>query len=183
MTNLTLLISAFLLLTTMPALAYQESERGLVPQSQMEIDKARLKQLSNPDLVRVTFWLNLPGKTHFSSQDEVTVYYKISDLGGSSAAYFSLFNISPSGDLSILLNNEPIEAGRIYSLPKTQTSWFAVPSMTARLRLQTGREYFKALVTAIRIKSWSDFLSSEEMTRELRRVKFLGTQTLIVDVD
>jgi hypothetical protein len=61
------------------------------------LSSSQLKQLPNPGLVTVTFWLDVPGKTHFSSSEKVTLYYKINDLAENSPAYFSLINISPSG--------------------------------------------------------------------------------------
>ncbi|KHD05900.2 hypothetical protein PN36_15180 [Candidatus Thiomargarita nelsonii] len=50
----------------------------------------QLKQLSNPDLVTITFWLDVPGKTHFSSDEKVRLYYKINDLAENSSAYCDL---------------------------------------------------------------------------------------------
>jgi hypothetical protein len=124
------------------------------------LSSSQLKQLPNPGLVTVTFWLDVPGKTHFSSSEKVTLYYKINDLAENSPAYFSLINISPSGTVSVLLNNVPVEPGRIYALPKLQTTWAPgeMVKMTSRIELQSGREYFKALVTTTPIKSWSAFL-------------------------
>jgi len=156
----------------------------MLPAQAASLSSSQLKQLSNPGLVTITFWLDAPGKTHFSSSEKVTIYYKINDLAENSPAYFSLFNISPSDTVSVLLNNVPVEPGRIYALPKLQTTWAPgeIVRMTSRLVLQSGREYFKALVTTIPIDSWPAFLGVTTKSR-FQRVILLGSQALTVEVD
>jgi len=156
----------------------------MLPAQAASLSPSQLKQLSNPGLVTITFWLDAPGKTHFSSEEKVTLYYKINDLAENSPAYFSLFNISPSDTVSVLLNNVPVEPGRIYALPKLQTTWAPgeIVRMTSRLALQSGREYFKALVTTIPIDSWPAFLGVTTKSR-FQRVILLGSQALTVEVD
>ncbi|KHD09119.2 hypothetical protein PN36_22910 [Candidatus Thiomargarita nelsonii] len=157
--------------------------------AQADDASSQLKQLPTPDLVTVSFWLEVPGKTHFSSEEKVRLYYKIkiNDLAENSPVYFSLINISPSGTMSVLLNNVPVEPGRIYALPKLQTTWASgeMVKMTSRLDLQSGREYFKALVTTTPINSWPEFLgvTTETNKRGLQRVILLGSQALTVEVD
>jgi hypothetical protein len=156
----------------------------IMPAQAATLSSSQIEQLSNPGLVTMAFWLDVPGKTHFSSSEKVTLYYKINDLAENTPAYFSLFNISPSDTVSVLLNNVPVEPGRIYALPKLQTTWAPgeIVRMTSRLTLQSGREYFKALVTTIPIKSWPTFFGVTTKSR-FQRVILLGSHALTVEVD
>jgi hypothetical protein len=156
----------------------------MMPAQAATLSSSQIEQLSNPGLVTITFWLDAPGKTHFSSSEKVTLYYKINDLAENTPAYFSLFNISPSDTVSVLLNNVPVEPGRIYALPKLQTTWAPgeIVKMTSRLVLQSGREYFKALVTTIPIDSWPAFFGVTTKSR-FQRVILLGSHALTVEVD
>jgi hypothetical protein len=168
--------------------------------------------------VKVKFWLNALGKTQFSSDEELTLYYQIAQpsflkkeilplsflakeiLPYSSVPkeilpfspvvkenkeekgefYFTLFNISPTGELSILLENKKIEAGKRYSLPESQQQISIKKEL--RLRLKTGREYFKAIVTAEPITSWLKFLETDVKDKSQRQ-KLLGAKKLWVKVD
>jgi len=139
----------------------------------------QLKALQISDApVMVTFWLDTPGKTQFSRHDKLTFYYKINGLN--TASYFTLFNVSPSGKLSIVLNNEPIEVGKLYSLPKAQQDWLPneFVKKETRLRLEVGSEYFKAIVTVKPIL-WLAFF--KEADAKLPQI--LGIKELEVDVN
>ena len=143
----------------------------------------QLKQLHNPKMaVKVILWLNQPNQTQFTTTENVTLYYKISNLSEDTPLYLSLFNISPAGELSTLLLNKPIEANEIYTLPDAQipvqpgsaiSEWVITP----QLNLEAGQEYFKALVTSEPIAE-QIFLTT--MTEALQTVKFWGTAELMV---
>jgi len=60
----------------------------MLPAQAASLSSSQLKQLPTPDLVTVSFWLDVPGKTHFSSEEKVTLYYKINNLAENSPAYF-----------------------------------------------------------------------------------------------
>ncbi|EDN68267.1 hypothetical protein BGP_5836 [Beggiatoa sp. PS] len=144
----------------------------------------QLKQLHNPKKAfKVILWLNEPNKTQFTTTENVTLYYKISDLPENTPAYLSLFNISPVGELSTLLLNRTIEAGEIYTLPDAQIpvqpgTAISELVITQQLNLEAGQEYFKALVTSEPIVK--TFLTT--MTEALQTVKFWGTAELMVKV-
>lgn len=146
-----------------------------------------LKKLQIPNaLLTVQFWLDTPGKTQFSTDDRLTLYYKVSPLTEVSSSpvenvYFSLFNVAPTSKLSILLENEEIEIGQLYSLPKPPTNKQVQPILQQdkRLGLEPGYEYFKAIVTFQPITSWLKFLATDT-NAELERV--LGTKELSVTV-
>ncbi|MDM8559735.1 hypothetical protein [Candidatus Parabeggiatoa sp. HSG14] len=93
--------------------------------------------------------------------------------------YFTLFNISPIGELSILIENEKIIAGKLYALSKGQQNG---QISQKNLRLKTGREYFKAIVTTEPIISWLEFLATD-VKEKLQRQKLLGAKKLWVKVD
>ncbi len=142
------------------------------------VTQLKALQISNAP-VTVAFWLDTVGKTQFSRHDRLTLYYKINGLN--TASYFTLFNVSPSSKLSIVLDNKPIEVGKLYSLPKAQSDWlpnqFSIKD--TRLRLEVGHEYFKAIVTIEPI-AWSQFFETNT-TKALSQI--LGIQKLEVDVN
>jgi hypothetical protein len=159
--------------TALPAPSVKEPPKDSVTQ-------LKTLQISNAP-VRVTFWLDAPGKTQFSRHDKLTLYYKINGLN--TAAYLTLFNVSPNGKLSIVLNNEPIEVGKLYSLPKAQPDdWLPnqIFKKYTRLRLEAGREYFKAIVT-VEPNAWLEFFKEAEATKELPQI--LGIKELEVNVN
>jgi hypothetical protein len=136
--------------------------------------------------IAVTFWLDVQGKTQFSTDDKLTLYYQIADaetLVNEGTFYFTLFNISPRGKLAILLNNEKVEIGKRYSLPKSQQEWQTgqISRKDNRLRLEAGREYFKAIVTNTPITSWLKFLATDTKNK-LQRQKLLGAKKLWIKV-
>ncbi|RKZ70299.1 MAG: hypothetical protein DRR19_33455 [Candidatus Parabeggiatoa sp. nov. 1] len=149
----------------------------------------QLKELLIPEAaVTVAFWLDAPDKTQFSTQHRVTLYYQIKESafanGNQREFYFTLFNISPTGKLSILLTNEAIEANKLYALPKPRTDWQPeqFSRQDKRLRLEAGREYFKAIVTTEPIASWLKLLATD-MMEQLQRDKLLGTKEMWINVD
>ncbi|MDM8558253.1 hypothetical protein [Candidatus Parabeggiatoa sp. HSG14] len=136
--------------------------------------------------IAVTFWLDVQGKTQFSTNDKLTLYYQIADaetLVNEGAFYFTLFNISPKGKLAILINNEKVEIGKRYSLPKSQQEWQTgqISRKDKRLRLEAGREYFKAIVTNTPITSWLKFLATDTKNK-LQRQKLLSAKKLWIKV-
>ncbi|HDN25650.1 MAG TPA: DUF4384 domain-containing protein [Thioploca sp.] len=152
-----------------------ESAPKIAPPDRRE----QLQQLhhANNATITVTFWLNLPGKTQLTVDEEVTLYYKFND-DAESNGYFTLFNVSPEGSLSLLFQNLDIQANRIYSLPKAQIDWQPeqLVAMDSRLSLEKGEEYFKAIVT-------SAPLSLEtELATALQEMAFWGTSELTVFV-
>jgi hypothetical protein len=146
-----------------------------------------LKRLHNPNApVTVKFWLNSENKTKFSADDKVTLYYEISydnanDFNHDTPTYLTLINVSPTGILSIIVDNKPVKAEKVYLLSETYTDWQhgeqLVVEMDTLLFLQKGREYFKAIVTSEPIALKSD------IEENLQRVAFWGTWELTVLVD
>ena len=108
----------------------------------------------------------------FSRNDKLKFHYEINGLN--TASYFTLFNVLSSGKLSIVIENEPIEANTIYSWPKTHWSKFS--KTDTQLRLEPGHEYFKAMVTAEPI-TWDKFFKTNTAPSQI-----LGTKVLEVDV-
>lgn len=116
------------------------------------------------------------------------MYYEISydnaqfnDLNHETPTYFTLFNVSPTGILSIIVDNKPVKAEKVYSLSETYTDWqqgkLVVVEKDKRLDLRKGREYFKAIVTSEPIALESD------IEENLQRVAFWGTWELTVSVN
>ena len=129
----------------------------------------RLKALEIPNpTITVALWFNNPEQTQFSSDDKLTLYYQINEIAPTSPCarecYFTLFNLSPTSKLSILLKNEPIQADNIEE---------------KRLRLEAGREYFKAIITSQPIASWLSFLNSD-ITEPSQHKTLLATYQLSV---
>ncbi len=138
--------------------------------------------------VTVSFWLESPDKKHFSTQDRVTLYYQIKETafanGNQEEFYFTFFNISPTDKLLILLTNKAIKANKIYALPTPQTDWQPeqFSRKDQRLRLEAGKEYFKAIVTTEPITSWLKFLATD-IADQSQREKLLGAKELWINVD
>ncbi len=129
----------------------------------------RLKALEIPNpTITVALWFNNPEQTQFSTAEKLTLYYKINEIAPTSPCarecYFTLFNLSPSNKLSILLKNEPIQVDNIEE---------------KRLRLEAGREYFKAIITSQPITSWLSFLNSD-ITEPSQHKTLLATYQLSV---
>ncbi|MEK8020082.1 MAG: hypothetical protein VSS75_024680 [Candidatus Parabeggiatoa sp.] len=127
---------------------------------------------------QLTLWLKAQTFSQVSTQDEVKIQYKISQLR--QPVYLSLFNISPQGKWAILINNEKTEIGQTYSFPKTPMAWQTeqIYRREKRLRLESGREYFKAVISTKPI-SWTTFFNADS-TIELQTL--LGIKVLQIDV-
>jgi len=141
--------------------------------------RARLDRLSSPEpSCTVTFWLNSPGKTHFTTADEVIISYKVSGLD--KPVYLTLFNISPADKLWTLIDNQAIEVGRVYTYPEKSRD-LAIGQLMTGLGLDAGREYFKVIVTSREIPytQWFSLMDAKN-PRQLSSV--LCVQSLVVDV-
>ena len=129
----------------------------------------RLKALEIPNpSITVTLWFNNPEQTQFSTAEKITLYYQIKEIAPTSPCarecYFTLFNLSPTGKLSILSKNEPIEPDNIEE---------------KGLRLEAGQEYFKAIITSQPITSWLSFLNSD-ITEPSQHKTLLATYHLSI---
>jgi hypothetical protein len=146
--------------------------------------RARLDSLFPPNASgTVTFWLNSPGKKQFTTADDVTIYYKISHLDKNNPIYLTLFNISPADQLGILVQNQAIEVGRVYTYPDNSdnSTDLVFGQISTGLGLEVGREYFKAVVTSREIpyRQWFSLMDATN-PRQLKSI--LCVQSLIVKV-
>ncbi len=127
--------------------------------------RRQLAALDNPAApFTVELWMDEPGKTEFTTEDRVTLYYRVKELPHGDRAYFTLLNVAPGGSVSLLYpgsedilagmleqrhHTAEVEAGRIHAIPKDEA---LQPGENAavdlRLRLEQGQEYFKAIVTS-----------------------------------
>ncbi|MDM8562395.1 hypothetical protein QUF54_03485 [Candidatus Marithioploca araucensis] len=139
---------------------------------------AQIKWLQSPKSVAtVKLWRNDRGR-QATTDDSITLKYKVSDLISQKHAYFTLFNISPQKEWSILIENKRIKVGKLYRFPSSKPLEYGQPlKREKRLSLEAGYEYFKAVVTTDSIR-WSTFFKSKKV--KLERV--LGTKRLIIDV-
>ncbi|MDM8558255.1 hypothetical protein [Candidatus Parabeggiatoa sp. HSG14] len=128
----------------------------------------------------VKLWINADSKTPLTSRDNITIGYKITGVNSTKRLYFSLFNVSPDGKWSLFINNETVKVNQLYAFPK-QVPWQSGQfyKREQRLSLETGREYFKAVVTDTPI-TWATFFASKS-TAKLRRV--LGVKEMGVNVN
>jgi hypothetical protein len=94
--------------------------------------------------------------------------------------YLTLFNISPQNQWAALINNEAVTNGTLYSLPKGQSSE-TDSRHDNRLRLERGREYFKAIITSEPI-NWSEFFASTK-SRQTKSRSIVGSKELAVEVN
>jgi len=137
-------------------------------------------QVTPPDTpLTVTFWLDSPGKTHFNTSDEVTLYYQFNTtVEQFSNAYFSLFRVSSSDKWHLILKNEKVKANKRYSLPKGEQALEPGQNvgMDARLRLRAGEQNFQAIVTSEPIR-WE---SVTDIEKSLEGIAFWGIGTLSV---
>ncbi|RKZ81992.1 MAG: hypothetical protein DRR19_21365 [Candidatus Parabeggiatoa sp. nov. 1] len=154
-----------------------------------KIEAVQSQDLRHPDApLTVTLWLKHHGKTktQFHPGDEVTLYYQIDpkkDDNVATAAYFTLFNVAAADKWAILLENDKVEVGQLYSLPKGQAALQPGQNMgmDARLRLTAGHWHFNAIVTPEPITSAT--LDAANMATELQRITVWGRGALIVEVD
>ena len=146
----------------------------------------QLKQLHNPTAaLTVRLWLDYPGKTQFNVSDKVTLYYQVDSNSVSSTKqglYVSLLDMSFDDQLSILLDNEPIETETQYSVPKGQA---ALPSgqsvgTDVRLRLIPGSVYLMAIVTSEPV-AWQQL--EGDVVSQFQPMAVWATETLRVTVD
>jgi hypothetical protein len=143
----------------------------------------QLKNLQNPNApFAVTMWINnIPGITEFTTADEAVLHYQISDLSPEKTAYFSLFNVSPTGELSQLLLNQPIKGDNIYSFPELQTPLKpdAPLVIMSQMELEKGQEYFRAIVTLDKIAAEKLMTAPQKALQQTT----WGTQSLTVQVN
>jgi len=151
-----------------------------VTQEQPQVTPPEPEKMALPDTpLTVTLWLNSPGKTHFNTSDEVTLYYQFNTtVEQFSSAYFSLFRVSSSDKWHLILNNEKVEANKRYSLPKEKQALEPGQNvgMDARLRLRAGEQNFQAIVTSEPIR-WE---SVTDIEKSLEGIAFWGIGTLSV---
>ena len=128
-------------------------------------------------LLEVILWLDAPGKTQFQVNDKVTLYYQVTGKE-IFPAYFTLFNVADKW--SVILRNEAVKMGKLYSLPKGAEVLQAGQNVgtDARLRLTTGRKYFRAVVTPEPVQ-WE----MKDIAVDLESVTILGEGTLIIEVN
>ncbi len=137
---------------------------------------AQLKCLHNPQPpFTISLWLDERGKKHFSHHQTVTIGYEINGLKTGSPAYLTLVNISPAGQMSMIVS-EPVEVGKVHGQLTAQSSVTTVN----QTQLEAGQEYFKAIVTAEPI-DWKAFITAA--TKGKPKMTFWGTAELTVEVD
>lgn len=135
----------------------------------------QLKCLTNPQAsLNVSLWLDQPGKTQFNHQQKVTLGYQVKGLATGTTVYFTLYNVSPSGQLSMIFS-EPIAVGSRYGNLTEESNVTTVKQLT----LKTGTEYFKALITSQPITE-ANF--STAMIEKLQQFQFWQTTDLRVKV-
>ncbi len=142
---------------------------------------AQIKWLQSPKSVaKVKLWRNDRGR-QATTDNSITLKYKVSGLSSHTRAYLTLFNISPQKEWSILVENKRIKVDKLYSFPNPkpwQSGQFS--RIEEQLYLEVGREYFKAVVTTAPIM-WYTFFESKSQKVELERV--LGAKRLIIEVN
>jgi len=105
-----------------------------------------MPKIANKNIISVDFWLNEKGKMYFQNNQAVVVHYKVK-APSEQSLFFSLFNrASSAGAWSPLLENQLVKVGEMYSFPVVKSSQFVTQGF--ELRLQTGTEYFLAVVSA-----------------------------------
>ena len=158
--------------------------RNVHDQARIEPPKDILTQIKQLQVanasVRIRVWLDsVGGKPPFSSKDWVRLYYQFRS-SRVYHAYLTVFNISPRNRGIVLINNEKIEVGKRYRFPKTtRRQPGQIVKNENRLYLETGQEYFKAVVTKAPMR-WTTFFEADSR-KGLQNV--LGTQEMIVNVD
>jgi hypothetical protein len=141
----------------------------------------QLRELQSPASVIFLSVNDDPTITKFTTGDTVQIYYLIKGIPADKPVYFSLFNISSTGELNRLLFNQATSVGELQTYPATQATLKPgeeMPLIVAKLSLETGQEYFQALVTANPLSE--QFFNAAKS--ELQKQKFWGTQKLTVTV-
>jgi len=135
----------------------------------------QLKCLAHPEApITVSLWLDEPGKKQFKRDNKVRIGYEIKGLETGTPAYFTLMNVSPTGQIAMIFS-ESVEVGKVYGEITAQSH----QTIVKHIELESGQEYFKAIVTSEAI-NWERFLAmaSEGKTQ----ITFWGTKALIVEV-
>ena len=129
--------------------------------------------------LKVALWLDAPGKTQFQVNDKVTLYYQVKSKE-IFPAYFTLFNVADKW--SVILRNEAVKMGKLYSLPKGAEVLQAGQNVgtDARLRLTAGRLHFRAVVTPEPVE-WESL--GIDIAAKLQSMTILGEGTLIIEVN
>jgi len=105
-----------------------------------------MPKMAHKNPISVDFWLDEKGKMSFQNNQAVVVRYKL-EAAREQSLFFSLFNRASSGGAwSPLLENQLVKVGELYSFPAVKSSQFVTQGF--ELRLQTGTEYFLAVVSA-----------------------------------
>jgi hypothetical protein len=134
----------------------------------------QLKCLKNPQApFTISLWLDERGKKHFTRDQKATFGYEINGLKPGTRVYFTLLNISPSGQLSLILD-EIIEAEKTYGQLTEQLN----VAIVKQIQLEAGQEYFKAIGTLNPI-NWQTIIKAATKPPATR----WGTVELTVTVD
>ena len=145
------------------------------PVSTLKLDNARLI---------VKLWLDSPDKTQFKAGDKVRFFYQMVPVDNiSTTAYFTLFNRVAVNEWAIVVSNEAVETGKLYSLPKGRKvvlrSGKSVGEDT-RLRLTAGRKHVIAIVTPKPI-DWK--VLGADIMKGLQSMTVWGLKELVVEVN
>jgi hypothetical protein len=134
----------------------------------------QLKCLENPEsAITVSLWLDEPGKKQFKREKKVSIGYEIKGIEFGTPAYFTLINVSPTGQIAMIFS-ESVEVGKVYGELTAQSH----QTIVKHIDLESGQEYFKAIVTSEAI-NWERFLAMG--TKPV--LTFWGTGELIVEVN
>ncbi len=140
-------------------------------------------KLDNARLI-VKLWLDSPDKTQFKASDKVKFFYHIAPVDNTSTtAYFTLFNRVAVNEWDIVVSNEAVETGKLYSLPKGRKvvlrSGKSVSEDT-RIHLTAGRKHVIAIVTPKPI-DWKAL--GADILKGLQGVTVWGLKELVVEVN
>lgn len=151
-----------------PVSTFQPETRK--PQKPETVSLPEPNPMPKPLIVRL--WLDSPNKTQFQAGEKVTFYYQIDSKNRvPTKAYFNLAYKRAIKKWTIAINNEMIETGKLYSLPKT--------SAGSPLSLPAGKQHAIAIVTPTPIQ-WKAL--GADILAGLRSITILGTKELIVEV-
>ena len=155
------------------------------PQPQVTTPQPQVStlKLDNARLI-VKLWLDSPGKTQFKAGDEVKFFYQIDPVDNiSTTAYITLFNRVAVNEWAIVVSNEAVETGKLYSLPKGQKVVLRSGKSVAkdtRLRLTAGRKHVIAIVTPKPI-NWK--VLGADIMKGLQSMTVWGLKELVVEVN
>jgi multimeric flavodoxin WrbA len=135
----------------------------------------QLKQLINHNSpIKVSLWLGEYRQKSFNRQQKVIIAYEVQGNSGDTA-YLTLLNISPKGQISKMFS-EKIRIGKKYDGKLRPGEEYVKRRETY---LETGQEYFKALVTSAPLKDWRSFINSGGGATQMN---FWGTGEFMADV-